>query len=167
MKKWTVSAICLGGALLATAAIAQFVTPTQVTSIGTTDLFQDIPKGASTQVNVYASGSQLRSWIFSQNSQHLTTAPTLTTSTSVCGGSTATVSGNDFQGQVAEGSSASTSCVITFATAYATAPSCFVSLDNVADTALKCAATTTTLTITQTSASSNKLNYLVVGLAGG
>lgn len=147
-------------------AVAQIVTVPTVSSIGSTDAFHELPNGQTASTNVYASAAQLKSWILGQNSQHLT-APTLTTSTTVCGGSTATVSGTDTSGQVAEGSSASTSCVITFAKAFVTAPECFVSIDNLTDSALKCHATTTTLTVTQSSASSNVLNYLVVGLAGG
>jgi hypothetical protein len=167
MKKFALSAVALGFALCVTAALAQLVTPTAIGSVASNDLFQDIPRGLSAATNVYASASQLRSWFFSQNSQH-TGTPALTTSTSICGGSTAALtSGNDYTGQVAEGSSASTSCVITFATPYVTAPECYVSLNGVADTALKCSASTTALTITQTSASSNVLNYLVIGLSGG
>lgn len=44
----------LGGALLATAALAQSITLPQVTSIGPTDLFQDIPSGVPTAQSVYA-----------------------------------------------------------------------------------------------------------------
>ena len=146
-------------------AFAQ-VTPPKVPAMTAGALFPDIPNGQVYPTNYYASALQLRSFILGQNSQHLS-APTLTTSTSVCGGSTATVSGTDLSGQIAEGTTASTSCVVTFATAFATAPECFVSINGVADTALKCAATTTALTITQTSASSNAVNYLVVALPGG
>jgi hypothetical protein len=138
-----------------------------VASVSATDAFLDIPNGVVSSVTRYASALQLRAYMFGQNSGQ-NAAPTLTTSTSICGGSTAVLTGGTgVSGQVAEGSTASTSCVITFPVAYATAPECFVSLDNVADTALKCHTTTTALTVTQTSASSNVLNYLVVGLPGG
>lgn len=146
-------------------ALAQVTVPI-VSTVGSNDAVQDIQNSQSAPTNFYATVLQLRSFTLGQNSQHLT-APTLTTTTSICGGSTATVSGTDTSGQVTEGSSASTSCVITFAKAFVTAPECFVSINNVADTALKCATTTTTMTVTQTSASSNVLNYLVVGLPGG
>lgn len=146
-------------------ATAQVVLP-KVTVINPTDLFQDLPNGQTQPTNIYATAAQLRSWVIGQGIH--TSAPTLTTTTSVCGGSTAVLtSGTDTSGQIAEGTTASTSCVITFAVPYLTAPECFTSLNNVADTALKCATTTTTATITQTSASSNVLNYLIVGLAGG
>ncbi len=159
----------LAGAL-ALAAIPGFVaaqvTLPTVSSVGRTDVIPIIPNGFPTAQGVYETTLQQRSFSFGQNSQHLT-APTLTTSTTICGGSTATVSGTDVQGQIAEGSSASTSCVVTFATAFATAPGCIVTIDNVADTSLKCAASTTALTITKSSAASEKINYLVLGLAGG
>lgn len=166
--KFTFKRIGLGvaGVLIAGIAVAQIVTPTLVTTINSGDLFQDIPNGTSASVNVYASALQLRAWMLGQSSAQ-NAVPVLTTSTSVCGGSTATVKGTGVSGQVAEGSSASTSCVITFPVAYVTAPECFVSLNNTADTSLKCATTTTALTVTQSSASSNVLNYLVVGLPGG
>lgn len=158
--------LALAGLLFAGAALAQIVVPSTVASINPGDLFQDIPNGVAATTNVYASALQLRAWMLGQNSAQ-NAAPTLTVTTSVCGGSTATVKGTGVSGQVAEGSTASTSCVITFPAAYLTAPECFVSLNNVADTALKCSTSTTAATVTQTSASSNVLNYLIVGLPGG
>lgn len=154
------------GLLIAGVAVAQIVTPPQVQTVNPADLFQDIPNGVSATTNVYASALQLRAWMLGQSSAQ-NAVPVLTTTTSVCGGSTATVKGTGVSGQVAEGTTASTSCVITFPVAYVTAPECFVSINNVADTALKCATSTTALTVTQTSASSNVLNYLIVGLPGG
>jgi hypothetical protein len=150
-------------------AYAQVTTLPGVSFINPTDLFQDVPNGVAGTTSVYATGTQLRTFVLSQGGgvSH-TGAPALTTSGSTCGGSTAALTGgSDVSGQVAEGSSASTSCVITFSKAFVTAPECFVSLNNVADGSLKCATSTTALTVTQTSASSNVLNYLVVGLPGG
>lgn len=156
-----VGALGIGGL-----AVAQIVSPTLVSTMYPGDLIKDIPEGVAASTNVYASILQVRSMVLGQNSQHLT-APTLTTTGSGCGGSAASVNGTDTSGQIAQGSTASTSCVVTFAKAYATAPECFVSINNVADSALKCSTTTTAMTITQTSAASNVTNYLVVGLAGG
>lgn len=161
--------IALGAAALVAlcgAALAQIVSPPQVASINGTDLFQDISRGVSTTTNYYATALQLRAFMLGQNSAQ-NAVPVLTTSGSTCGGSSATVSGTGVSGQVTEGSSASTSCVITFPVAYVTAPECFVSINNVADGSLKCATSTTALTVTQTSASSNVLNYLLVGVPGG
>lgn len=155
-------ALCFAGS----AAVAQIVTIPYLTAMTAADAFQDIASGNPSTTNTYVTSQQIRSWVLGQNSQHLA-APTPTITTSICGGSTATLKGTDLSGQVTEGSTASTSCVLTFATAFVTAPECFVSIDNVTDSALKCHTTTTTMTVTQTSASSNVLNYLVVGLSGG
>jgi hypothetical protein len=159
----------LAGALLglmASAASAQNYTLPTVSSVGSADAVSNFPGGVSTPTSHYASVLQMRSFYLGQNSTH-TAAPTLTTSSSTCGGSTATVAGTDVSGQIAEGSSASTSCVATFAKAFTTAPECFVSIDNVTDSSLKCATSTTALTITKSSAASEKINYLVVGVPGG
>lgn len=163
--------ILLAGAALAALSFggmaqAQIVNPPKVPSMTSADLFQDIPSGVEASTNYYASILQMRSYVLGQGSQHLT-APTLTTTTTICGGSTATVNGTDTSGQIAEGSSASTSCVVTFATAFVTAPSCYVSIDNVTDASLKCSTSTTALTITKSSAASEKINYLTLGLPGG
>ena len=158
-----IAAICL---LSAGIAAGQIFNVPLVVSIGSTDAFQDIPAGVSQSTNVYASAVQLRGYVLAQGGVR-TGTPTLTTSGSGCGGSAATVAGTDVSGIVTEGSTASTSCVITFSKAFVTAPECFVSLNNVADTALKCSTSTTAATVTQTSASSNSLNYLIVGAPGG
>jgi hypothetical protein len=154
-------------ALCATTALAQPVSGPLVSTLNPGDSTQIQPNNAAAPTNVYATMTQMRATLLGQGGGH-TGAPTLTTSTSVCGGSTAALTGGtDVSGQVAEGTTASTSCVITFAKAFASAPECFVSLNNVADTALKCSTSTTALTVTQTSASSNVLNYLILGLPGG
>lgn len=148
------------------AAVAQIVTAPLVSTINATDAFQDIVNGQVSSTNYYASALQLRAWMLGQNSAQ-NAVPVLTTSTTVCGGSTATVKGTGVSGQIAEGSSASTSCVVTFPVAYVTAPECFVSIDNVTDSSLKCATSTTAMTITKSSAASEKINYLALGLPGG
>lgn len=171
MKKLLIGTAAIALLIGSGVAFAQTLNPTginlpYVQAINIGDAFQDVVNGNPLVGNVYATAAQLRSYILGQNSQHLAT-PTPTVSTSICGGSAATVNGTDLSGQVTEGATASTSCVLTFATPFITAPECFVSLNNVADTALKCATSTTALTVTQTSASSHLMNYLVVGLPGG
>jgi hypothetical protein len=147
-------------------AFAQITTAPLVSGVNSADAFLDIPYGNAASTTYYASALQLRAFMLGQNGGQ-NAVPTLTTSTSVCGGSTATVKGTGVSGQVTEGSTASTSCVVTFPVAYVTAPECFVSLNNTADGSLKCSTTTTAMTVTQTSASSNVMNYLVIGLPGG
>lgn len=140
--------------------------PPQVQSVSPSDLFQDIPNGVPSAQNLYITLSNLRAAIQGLNIAHAAT-PTLTTTTTVCGGSTATILGTDFAGAITQGSSASTSCVLTFAQAYVTAPACVGSINNVADTAFKLATTTTGITFTQTSAASNVTNYICTALPGG
>ena len=165
LKKIGLISAAFAALAISGAALAQVTLP-YVQSISPTDAFQDIQNGTPLATNYYATAAQLRSWFLGQSIH--TGTPTLTTSTSICGGTTNTaISGTDVSGQVTEGTSASTSCVITFAKAFVTAPECFVSINNVADSSLKCSTSTTALTVTQTSASSNVLNYLVIGLAGG
>lgn len=136
-----------------------------VTSMGASDTTQIQPGGGAVVGNFYASMTQLRAFLLQQNATRGT--PTLTTTTSVCGGSTATILGSNFAFAVTEGSTASTSCVVTFVPAFVTAPVCTAGLNNVADTAFKIAVTATTLTATQTSASSNVLNVVCMGQVGG
>lgn len=165
MRPFKIALLACAMASVACAASAQVAIPV-VSAVNPGDLVQDIPNGQSAPTNVYATMSQLRSFALGAGSQHLL-APTLTTTTTICGGSTATVKGTDVSGQIAEGSSASTSCVVTFATPFATAPECFMSINNVTDASLKCATSTTALTITKSSAASELINYLVIGLSGG
>ena len=166
LKKFGLAAV-LGLLALGGIAVAQITTAPLVAAVSSNDAFLDIPNGQVASTNYYASATQLRAFMLGQNSGQ-NAFPTLTTTTSICGGSTAVLTGGTgVSGQVAEGTTASTSCVITFPVAYKTAPECFVSLNGVADTALKCSTSTTALTVTQTSASSNVLNYLVIGLPGG
>jgi hypothetical protein len=168
MKRKVLFGGLICGALLAAGlALAQITTAPLVSTINAADAFLDISTGSLTQTtSVYASALQLRAFMLGQNSAQ-NAVPTLTTTTSICGGSTATVKGTGVSGQVSEGTTASTSCVVAFPVAYATAPECFVSINNVADTALKCSTTISAMTVTQTSASSNVMNYLIVGLPGG
>lgn len=155
----------IGALLVAGAAIAQSIPVPLVQSMGNTDVIQVVPKGVPSAGNLYATALQLRSWILGQNTTSGT--PTLTTSTSVCGGTTATILGSNYAFSVTEGSTASTSCVVTFVPAFTTAPVCTAGLNNVTDASFKIATTATTLTATQTSASSNVLNVICMGQVGG
>lgn len=147
-------------------AVAQTIAVPLVTSMSNTDVVQVVPKGVPSAGNLYATALQLRAWILGQNTTGGT--PTLTTTTSVCGGSTATILGSNYAFAVTEGSTASTSCVITFVPAFVTAPVCVAALDNVAnDTAFKTATTNTAMTVTQTSSSSRVLNVICMGQVGG
>ncbi len=80
---------------------------------------------------------------------------------SVCGTSPSAVTGNSTVGRVTVGTSASSSCTLTFATAYAATPFCTCS-DETAATALKCLASTTAVVITGM-ADSDKVVYHCIG----
>lgn len=84
-------------------------------------------------------------------------APTVTGAT--CGTTAPSVAGTDFMGLITVGTSATTSCVLTFGTPYVTAPVCVVS-PRAALAALSAATTTTTMTITQTSTASDVIAYI-------
>lgn len=85
-------------------------------------------------------------------------APTVTGST--CGTTAPSVVGTDFAGTITVGSSATTSCVLTFGTPFVTAPTCLLTPKSAILAALSYAASTTALTITQTSTASNTISYL-------
>lgn len=86
-------------------------------------------------------------------------APVLST----CGGADAAIAGNDLAGVVTVGSTPSTACVITFATAFATAPACVVSWSAGPLAAMSYTISTTAITVAQTSTASNRLNYICIG----
>ena len=88
------------------------------------------------------------------------TAPVL----SSCG-TGPSVTGNNQAGIVTMGTGSPTGCIITFSTsfAYSAIPSCVVSWQvNLAS--MQYVVTQTTITLTQTAASSNKVNYICMGL---
>lgn len=85
------------------------------------------------------------------------TAPALTS----CGTSPA-ITGSDVKGTVTMGTGSPTGCIITFATAYGTAPACTVSWRaNLAS--MQYAISTAAITLTQTATSSNIVDYVCSG----
>lgn len=90
------------------------------------------------------------------------TPPALTS----CGGGSPAITGSDTAGIVTMGTSA-TGCVITFATAYTGTPYCVVSWIATPLASQSYATSNTAITITQTSTSSNKLQYVCHGPSGG
>lgn len=85
-------------------------------------------------------------------------APSVTGAT--CGTTAPSVSGTDFAGVITVGTSATTSCVLTFGTAFGTAPVCLLTPKSAILAALSYATSTTALTITQTSTANNTIAYL-------
>lgn len=84
-------------------------------------------------------------------------APVL--SACITGGSP-TLTGTDLSGVIVGGTTASTSCVVTFGTAFQVAPNCVVSWQSGPLAAMSWATSTTALTITQTSNASSKIAYI-------
>lgn len=89
--------------------------------------------------------------------------PTVTGST--CGTTAPSITGSDFAGTVTVGTSATTSCVVTFGTAFNTAPTCVLTPKSAILAAFSYAATTTALTITQTSTANNTISYICTSLS--
>jgi hypothetical protein len=76
-------------------------------------------------------------------------------------GGTPSITGTDFAGSFTAGTTASTSCVVTFGTAWLTAPNCLVSYAAGGPPATSSWTTSTTaLTITQASTASVKVSWL-------
>lgn len=90
-----------------------------------------------------------------------TTAPALTS----CG-TTPAITGTDVAGTVTMGTSA-TGCVITFAVPYATAPACVVQWIATPLASQSYVTAASTITLTQTSTSNNKVQYVCVAQPGG
>lgn len=85
-------------------------------------------------------------------------APSVTGST--CGTTAPSVVGTDFAGVITVGTSATTSCVLTFGTAFGAAPVCVLTPKSAILAALSYSTSTTALTITQTSTASNTIAYI-------
>ena len=79
-------------------------------------------------------------------------------------GTTPSIVGSDAAGKVTIGTGSTTSCTVTFATAFDNAPACVITGDNIA---LGYAATTSTTVLTVTSSAdmaSDVISYLCIGL---
>jgi hypothetical protein len=110
------------------------------------------PFGVDTNNNLYV-----------QNNRHLLTSNNASSppvlSACITGG-TPTLVGTDFAGLITSGTTASTSCVVTFGTAFVTAPNCAVTWQTGPLAAMSWTTSTTALTITQTSTASVKIAYI-------
>lgn len=145
----TPAAIAEGGTGSATAATAR--TALAVPGLATANTFtaglQQL--GSASGVPVHASTAQ-------------TTAPALTS----CGTGSPAITGTDTAGIVTLGTSA-TGCVITFNVAYTGTPYCVVTWIATPLASQSYVTAAATITLTQTSASGNKVQYICVGTAGG
>jgi hypothetical protein len=152
-----------GLALAGIAAVAQVQVP-YVTSISTSDAMQVIPRGAPGPSNVYATMQQLRSWVFSSNSQQTSGTPAI----SSCGTSPAVTTGStDYAGTITTGTGTPTACTITFSVAYGAAPACVVTSRTAPATSTPAyTVSTTAITLAQAAVSSVVWDYICVGRTG-
>lgn len=90
------------------------------------------------------------------------TAPALTS----CGTGSPTISGSDLAGEVVLGTAA-TGCIITFNVAYAATPYCTVTWQTTPGIVQTYTVSTTAITLAQTSASGDKVNYTCMARSGG
>lgn len=92
-----------------------------------------------------------------------TQAPAVTnTSANSCGTTAASISGTDTAGKVTVGATSGTSCTVTFAAAFSTAPSCFV-MDETTAVLARATSTTTTVIFAGVFTAADVLAYACVG----
>ncbi len=97
---------------------------------------------------------------------HIATAQTTAPALTSCGGGTPAITGTDEAGIVTLGTS-TTGCVITFNVAYTGTPFCVVSWIATPLASQSYVTSNAAITLTQTSASSNKVQYICRAPAGG
>src|SRR5262245_40972536 len=81
---------------------------------------------------------------------------------SSCGGGSPAITGSNLAGTVTTGTTA-TGCVITFSTAFASAPSCVVSPASGVLASFTYVISASAITVTQTSSSGNTITYMCIG----
>lgn len=151
--------LAVGGGL----ALAQTIAIPYVTSLTASDIWQVIKGGVPSAQNTYATGAQMRSFILGGASNH-TTAPALTS----CVTGSGTIVGTDNAFILTGGSTASTSCVATFGTAFVSTPVCTVSSQTAYATSTPSfTVSTTAVTITQASSSSLVYDVICIARPGG
>lgn len=97
---------------------------------------------------------------------HIATAQTTAPALTSCGTGSPAITGTDTAGIVTLGTSA-TGCVITFNVAYTGTPYCVVSWIATPLASQSYVTSNTAITLTQTSASANKIQYICLATAGG
>lgn len=98
--------------------------------------------------------------------QHVATAQTTAPALTSCGGGSPAITGTDTAGKVTMGTTA-TGCVITFNVAYTGTPYCVVSWIATPLASQSYTTSNTAITLTQTSTSSNIVQYVCMATAGG
>ena len=82
-------------------------------------------------------------------------------------GTSPTIAGSDMAGLVTLGTGTPTGCVITFSVAYTNAPFCVVTWQATPLASQSYSVSATAITLTQTAASSDKVNYVCFAQNGG
>lgn len=163
MKKKFLAILGAIGLLVGGVALAQVTIPAP-SSMGTSDRVQVIPGGQPSAQSVYATLNQFKAWVLGGSTAH-NAVPVL----SSCGTSPSIATGStDLSGRVTTGTGTPTGCVITFASAFAAAPSCVVvSQTAYATTTPAYTVSTTAITLTQAAGDSRIYNYICSAMRGG
>lgn len=169
----------LAGALLfgAVAAWAQTAYPLQASVTGT-----EIIKNEASPTGAYFTAAQMASYAgraitsftsplvtFGANPgtpTHIASAQTTAPALTGCGTGSPAIVGTDTAGIVTMGTAA-TGCVITFNTAYTSAPYCVASWIATPLASQSYVTSAAAITLTQTSTSGNKAQYICMAQAGG
>jgi hypothetical protein len=114
----------------------------------------------------YFTGSLLQFGNTTNGSAHVSSAQSTAPALTSCGTSPA-ITGTDMAGIVTMGTGTPTGCVITFNVAYTGTPYCVVSWIATPLASQSYVTSNTAITLTQTATSSNKVQYICVGTAGG
>lgn len=163
----TAAAVVIGAGLTfnqAIVAVAQSISIPLVTDITTADDFPVLKNGTPTAQSTWATLARMRAAMLSGGGAH-TGTPVLTG----CVTSGGTISGTDAAFLLTQGSSANTSCVATFSTAFNLAPICSVQPQTLSifTAGVSFVVTTISITITQASLSSTVYDVVCVGRPGG
>ena len=161
MKNKLAIAFAVAGALGIGGVVLAQVNPPLLATMGPTDLIKVIPQGNPGAGDKFVTARTLSAQI--PNMAHGSTAPVL----SSCGtGSPALATGStDTSGIITAGAAAS-GCVMTFSAAYTNAPNCLLAWQGTPLASQSYTVSTTAVTITQTSTSANKINYLCIAQNG-
>ena len=157
MRNWKTLTVAVAAAALIGAGIAYAFTPYVIGTVTGNELVQINAPNSSP---VYLYDGSFRG---GHNAPPTgATAPALTS----CG-TTPTITGTDGEGTVTMGTGSPTGCVITFVTAFKTAPNCSVTWEASPLASQSFAVSTTALTLTQTATSSNVASYVCRANVGG
>lgn len=98
------------------------------------------------------------------NKQHIGVTAAAAPTVGTCGTSPTVTSGStDVAGELTTGSTATTACTLTFANAYTNTPNCVVTPQGTTPGAVSAVPSTTTLVLTYTSSTSQKMNWICIG----